>query len=469
MINKEYFEKTRDLLAIVGADGQFHELSKAWESVLGWSISELKSKKYQELLHPDDRERTKYADDKYRDKNIRSAYLENRYRHKNGGYIWLQWDGYLMEDKRMYAVSRDVTILKEKEFFFNEVQKLAKIGCWKIDLDNNEIILSDEIGRIYEEEIGSSLKFEKAVGFYPVEFREIIFKKVSNLIKNSEPFDLELPFKTASGKIKTVKVTGRSTEKNGIKEVYGLFQDITDQILKENELDLQRAKSIQASKMASLGEMAANIAHEINNPLSLIQGRAEHLLDKLNINTSSKEELTGGLQQIQRTSDRIAKIVRSLGAFSKAGQSAFIRLPLKSVVEDFLGLCAEKLKNEGYQLVLSEIPNVKVDCRGPELSHVFLNLVNNSVEALRKSNEKWIKIDFEQKPNILLISFSDNGKGIDKSIQDKIMQPFFTTTENGSGLGLSISSGIIKNHKGKFYLDEQQSKTTFCIELPYAK
>src|SRR5690606_19981368 len=124
-------------------------------------------------------------------------------------------------------------------------------------------------------------------------------------------------------------------------------------------------KSINSSKMAALGEMAAGIAHEINNPLALIQGKAEHLSNKVKAGTVTTEGLLNDLDVIQRTSTRIAKIIKSLRRFSKNNdQSEFIKIPLKSIIEDSFEVCAENIKSEGYELLISEIPNIDLKCRG---------------------------------------------------------------------------------------------------------
>lgn len=467
--NKEYFERTKELLAIVSGDGSFEEVSKYWEQTIGWTVEEMKSKKYLDLVHPDDIEKTIQAAERHHRVGGSSGYFENRFLHKEGGYVWLQWDGFIFEETKFYSVARNITVLKEKEFFFEEMQKIAKIGCWKVDLKTAEVLVSNEIYRIHEVEEGSYFDISKGLTYFPEETRELLQEKASNLAEKKEPYDLELPFITAKGNSRTVRIIGRSRESTGTSDVYGLLQDITEQVTKQKELDTQRIKNINTAKMASLGEMAANIAHEINNPLSLILGRAEQLKDKLVADRVTREEVIAGLDQIQKTSSRIAKIIKSLKTFSRSDEfTTFAKTPLKNIVEDSLELCFEKLKNDGYSVVVSEIPNIEINCRSAQLSQVFLNLINNSVEAMADKKEKWIKLNFKLNKGYVLIEVIDNGQGIEQSIRDKIMQPFFTTKENkGTGLGLSISNGIISAHKGRFYYDESKERTTFCIELPY--
>lgn len=470
--NKEYFDQSNsELLAIIDNEGRFEAVSKRWRETLGWTTEELKNKTYLELVHPDDLEKSVKAAAQQRADSGSVGYFENRFMHKDGGYVWLQWGGYHLGDNKLYAIARDITVLKEKEFFFEEMQKISKVGCWKFNLKTGDSLLSNEIFRILDEKEDSSFSIEKGIDYFQGEARNCIQEKMDNLIEKNEEYDLELPFISKIGNKKIVRIIGRSKKTAGAKEVYGLTQDVTEQVEKQKEFEKQRIKSINASKMASLGEMAANIAHEINNPLSLVLGRAEQLKEKVENDKISKEELLAGLIQIEKTSVRIASIIKSLKTFSKSDEiSTFNKVPLRNIIGDTLELCAQKLANDGYNIVASKIPDIYINCKGAQLSQVFLNLINNSVEALANKKEKWIKFDFELKDKFVLIEIVDSGHGIEKSIQDKIMLPFFTTRENkGTGLGLSISRGIISDHKGKIYYDNSKQSTTFCIELPYEK
>lgn len=143
---------------------------------------------------------------------------------------------------------------------------------------------------------------------------------------------------------------------------------------------------------------------------------------------------------------------------------------VNAIIEETLSLCREKFYNHGIQITVNiELElTYMVECRSVEISQVFLNLLNNSHDAILDLNEKWIKIDVKDSGEYVEVSITDSGSGIPKEIQDKMMQPFFTTKEvgKGTGLGLSISRGIIDSHQGKMYIDPNNKNTCFIIKLP---
>lgn len=232
--------------------------------------------------------------------------------------------------------------------------------------------------------------------------------------------------------------------------------------------------NIQASKMASLGEMASGIAHEINNPLSVILGRASILQSKvedLKVEGQGKEKIIEDLKKIEATVHRIAKIIKGLKSFSRnADNDPMVRVSLKNTIEDTLELCTEKFKNRSIELRIKLDPTKPLDVEGrpAQLSQVFLNLLSNSLDAVELLPEKWVEISFQESKGKVEISMIDSGNGIPPDTAEKMMQPFYTTkgVGKGTGLGLSISKGIIENHGGRFFYDSKSKNTCFKIELP---
>lgn len=247
----------------------------------------------------------------------------------------------------------------------------------------------------------------------------------------------------------------------------------TDMVEAQNKLREQEAKAYFTSKLASLGEMAAGIAHEVNNPLAIIQGSA-NMLDKIIDKEPKDVELIKALSgKIIETSERISKTIRSLKALSRNGVNdpkTKVSLPL--VINQCLDISLQKLKALDIQLIY-EAPSedVIVFGREVELSQVLINLMMNSIDAIRNLEEKWIKIEILKNSAFVDIKVSDSGKGIPPEIRDKIMNPFFTTKDvnQGTGLGLSISKNIISSHGGELSLLPNEAHTTFRIRLPLEK
>lgn len=234
------------------------------------------------------------------------------------------------------------------------------------------------------------------------------------------------------------------------------------------ELENSRMQLINASKMASLGEMASGLAHEINNPLAIIQGKVKVIslmFEDLNI---THKPLVTEVDKIKATTERIEKIVKGLTNFSRPSQfDPFEPTSLNKIIQETLDLCSEKFKAEGISIIIHNVPNIYIACRPSQISQVLINLFNNSGDAIRDRDIKWIELSFKITGNTLSIIFTDSGPGIPVEIAEKIMEPFYTTKDanRGTGLGLSIAKSLIENHGGNLRLDSTHVNTRFILEL----
>lgn len=239
-----------------------------------------------------------------------------------------------------------------------------------------------------------------------------------------------------------------------------------------NSLVKQRESSLYAEKMASLGEMAGSIAHEINNPLAIIQGTAHKMLIRLRLEELNREELKQTACTILKTAERITRIIHSLKFVARDGSmDPFVNSSIRSIVDETLALCESKLKNENIDIDAKSVPaDLYCVCRAVQISQVLINLINNAVDAIRDLPEKWIRIEASLQDGWIEIAVTDSGHGIPKDLADKIMKPFFTTKGigKGTGLGLSISLGIAHAHGGALQLDESSPHTRFILRLPQA-
>lgn len=240
----------------------------------------------------------------------------------------------------------------------------------------------------------------------------------------------------------------------------------------EQEIEQMRVLQQNSAKMASLGEMAGGVAHEINTPLGSILLTSQALKGIVSdLDTPSKKTLVEMVDLIEKTTNRISKIVRSLKTFSRGSSDApFIETRLWEIVDGAVTLCTEKFSQLGVDLKIkiSESDETKLQCRESEISQVILNLLTNARDAVEPLNDKWVQLDYKNNGNTIQIRITDSGPGIPKEIQDRIFNPFFTSKEigKGTGLGLSISKGIIESHGGSLTLDTSSPNTTFIINLP---
>ncbi len=252
-----------------------------------------------------------------------------------------------------------------------------------------------------------------------------------------------------------------------------LFLVGLDKINANTTILSQQTQITQSAKMASLGEMAGGIAHEINNPLAILRGRFEQLRSVLNHPEINRDMALKFCESGVQMTDRLKRIIQGLRQFSRDGaQDPMVPVKLTDIINDTLVFCSEKFKTRGIQLEVPEIPpDLSIAGRHTQISQVILNLLNNAFDAVCNLSDKWVKLQVvlpEGQPNICKILVTDSGPGISKETADKLFQPFFTTkgVGQGTGLGLSISLGIIKDHGGVLTYDRSCPNTRFVIDLP---
>ncbi|WPU64125.1 sensor histidine kinase [Peredibacter starrii] len=221
------------------------------------------------------------------------------------------------------------------------------------------------------------------------------------------------------------------------------------------------------AKFFELGMMSAGIAHEINNPLTIIQARTTQLL-RIYRNPEQQKELAQGLQQILYTTDRIDRTIKSVrNVFYQQDQLPYERIELKTLLDNVLVFCGQRLQNHGIELRLSEVEGIYLRGHEVQLEQVFVNLVNNSLDAIDGENEKWIELSTVQRNGYIDIYFKDSGNGISPEVVEHMMEPFFSTKGNkGTGLGLTLINAILHKHGGNISYVPNAPHTTFLIELP---
>jgi len=270
--------------------------------------------------------------------------------------------------------------------------------------------------------------------------------------------------------LRTVKVPVFS-ESGQPQYVLGISEDITEKKEQRQLIEAQQKKIFASSKMSALGEMAAGIAHEINNPLAIILGRSTQLIEISKYEEPNLDLIRSGLEKIGSTAERIAKIVRGLKKFSRHGEAEpILSVSVFQIIADTLELCDEKAKNLGIHIrkKFDESQSFLLECRPVMISQVLLNLLNNACDAIGPLDEKWIEIEVSATSELICIKIRDSGPGIAPHIVERMMEPFFSTkaVDVGTGLGLSISKNIIEEHGGRLQYIANEANTCFQITLP---
>ena len=246
--------------------------------------------------------------------------------------------------------------------------------------------------------------------------------------------------------------------------------DITERKMVEEEAERQRAALVHSEKMASVGELAAGIAHELGNPLGAILGRVEFLRMLLASGKAGQPEILKTLLTVESLADRMTAIIRGMRALSRDGTNdPFHRVEIGQLIKDVTEFSAESFKEHGIRLELVgfDLP-LELDCQETQIGQIFVNLVNNAKDAVMPLEDRWIRVEVADRGEAVEVSVMDSGKGVPAAIREKIMRPFFTTKEmgKGSGLGLSVSRTIVESHGGKIWLDADSPQTRFVVKLP---
>jgi PAS domain S-box-containing protein len=400
----------------------------------------------------------------------------------------------------------DITDLKQAEMALKRSQSLlsataaaARMGGWEVDLASDTHYWTDETFRIYEVASDFVPTMATALAFYAPESLPVITEAVERAIEFGEPFDLELYLITAKGKKRLVHAIGYAEFIEGkAVRLMGTIQDIHDQRLAEQELKKMQAQVIQQEKLATIGQLAAGVAHEINNPIGFVKSNLvslekynrkifdylsrERLAIERYLPKTELAELAGfwrsakldfiseDIQDLVRESvegtDRVRKIVQDLVSFSRNEGKELEPVNVNECLERSISIVWNEIKHLA-ELRTDFAEVVPVMANGQKLSQVFINLLINATHALDKHGV--ITVRTWQEESAVCIAIADTGCGIPLEIREKIFDLFFTTKEpgRGTGLGLAISNDLVHKMGGAIDVESEVGVgTVFTIRLP---
>ena len=272
--------------------------------------------------------------------------------------------------------------------------------------------------------------------------------------------------------------TEKLSKANEELKVKNIERKQAEEALKQTYQDLRNTQGqlIQAAKLASIGQLSAGVAHELNQPLMVIRNKAQLIQRAIKKNRLEEDDLNGQLAAIGRNTKRMMNIINHLRTFSRQSPLDFHPVDINRVIENTFLMMGEQLRRHDIEVKrdpAANLPGIQGDAN--QLEQVFLNLIINAGDAIETAgNNRRIEIITrisDEVKGAIEILIKDTGGGISKECLEKIFDPFFTTKEvgKGTGLGLSISYGIVKDHKGEIEVAETGPEgTTFRIRLPIA-
>jgi len=468
-------------IRITGDNGEIIYANKALLDMYGYkNIEELRASPPQEHYTPASQAEFDRRHEKYLLGEQLPDQLEVDIIHKDGAVRHLRlsgqnvlWNGKWLRQ----VINQDVTELVEAEKTVRESEEKYRM---LVENTLDVIFTTNE----NEEFVYISPSVKSMLGYDPEQligkpFISFVYQEdvplLQQEIKNNYRTDylvskdIEYRMRHASGE--PVWVLSRGTRmvdsNSNFRDFIGIIRNITEHKLMDQERQKLEDKSHVANRLAAVGEMAAGIAHEINNPLTGVLGFSQMLLQREDL----PEEIKAELKLIADGSQRVADIVRRLLTFARQAKPIKTLVNLNDIIDNTLKLREYVLKTNNIQVVKrydADLPSTIAD--PGQLQQVFLNLIVNAEQAMKKANGKgMLTITTETKDNNIFISFQDDGPGISKENLGHLFEPFFTTKDvgEGTGLGLSLSRSIILEHNGIMRVDSEFGHgATFTIELP---
>ncbi len=336
------------------------------------------------------------------------------------------------------------------------------------DIKGNILIFNDVASEISGYSVHEALTRLNIRDLYPGNAAFMVMKKL-----RSEKFGGKGKLKSYhvdllcnSGEVIPIRLNA-SIIYEGQKEVatIGYFHDLRDEIRIKKELEKAQTQLLQAEKMASLGKLAAGVAHQLNNPLGGITLFTQLVLEDYDLPEKARDDLNRILKDAQRCRDTVKELLE----FARQTRQEMQPHDLNKAINRTLFLLENQTLFHNIWIekqLLSSLPQVHADIQ--QLNHLLMNLILNAAEAMEGHGTLTVKTELCEDKKRLLLAISDNGPGIPDHVRPHIFEPFFTTKElgQGTGLGLSMVYGIVENHGGKIHtLSRVGEGTTFIIEL----
>ncbi len=541
------FENTNTGMCLVDLKGNLARVNNKMCEIFGYTKEELEHMTVNDIAHPDDIGKSPEFIQKSLQGKIGSSIFEKRYFHKKGDVLTCEVSSSLIRNTAgapLYFISHihDVTerkrieeALRESEEKYRHILENMEEGYFEIDLVGNFTFVNNaecrNLGYTKEELIGmNNRQYQNEATI------RRMYQIFNNMYKTGEPIkviDIEIIRKDGTKKFNEISVSLIRDSKGKKIGFSGVSRDITERkraedALKKNseelirknqereesrkniqitlerlgkayeELKTSQAKILQQEKMASIGQLAAGVAHEINNPMAFIAsnlGTLDKYIHRLIdfIQTQSEvikslkdadaikklgkkrkelkldyviEDVKGLITESLDGSERVQKIVLGLNRFSRVDEEEYKDADINECIESAINIVWNELK---YKSTLKKdygkLPRTK--CYPQQINQVFINLLINAVNSIEEQGT--ITIKTWNKDRSIWMIISDTGCGIPQERLSKIFEPFFTTKDvgKGTGLGLSITYEIVQRHKGDITVESEVGKgTTFTIRIP---
>ncbi|MGB2634662.1 MAG: PAS domain S-box protein [Candidatus Acidiferrum sp.] len=361
--------------------------------------------------------------------------------------------------------------LQRSEAFLAQGQRLSRMGSYSWRAATDEITWSDELFRIYELEPPLTPARIRA-RVHPEDLT--LYEKMGEQARSEgNEFESQYRLVMPDHSIKYLHAVAHATrDKNGHLEYIAAVQDVTARRLSEEALDKARSELARVSRLTTMGELAASIAHEVNQPLTAVTNNANACLRLLANRSLDPAVLRQVLEEIVADSSRASAVISRIRGLIMKTPAERNSLNINEVVQEVSALAGHELQKRGIAIefqLAETLPLVRAD--RVQLQQVLLNLTMNAIEAMTSITDRprviWMRSEVDESGNVL-VAVRDSGPGLGAEAIN-LFTPFFTTKASGLGMGLSISRALVENHGGRLWAAPNSPQgAVFSFTLPTA-
>ncbi|WP_251554107.1 PAS domain S-box protein [Neobacillus muris] len=458
------FSCDSDAIYVMDLDGFFLPLNPACERIFGYDPGQFAKLNYMKIVTLEHLDRALSFFYKAIEGKLQN--FDCQIIHQSGVILDVNITNYpiVVEEEiiGVYGIAKDITEIKQRRRrLTEEIQQREAIYREIVEHSPDAVVIAKSNQILFANDTAIQLAGARyksdLIGrcindFIVNEFSDILKERVKQVETGEIADFIDTKLVRVDGKIIDVETKAIPAIYQNEPARHIIIRDISEKKRTQNLL-------LQSEKLSVAGQLAAGIAHEIRNPLTSIKGFLQLMEADKNVKPTY-------IEIIKSEMNRIEQILSELLLLSKPQGQKFKQTNLLKILEDVKALIDTQaiLNNINITIICStEIP--LLICDENQLKQVFINLLKNSIEAMPNGGDIKIEVD-RPEDGIVLIKVADQGTGIAKEHLDQIGQPFFTTKENGTGLGLMISMQIIKNHNGTFHISSSPNGTVLEIALP---
>ncbi len=474
------FEQAAVGITHVGTDGRFLRVNDKLCTILGYQRDELLKMTFQEISHPDDLEADLNHVRQVLSGEIKTYSMEKRYIRKDRSTVWANLTVSLVrsdagEARHFISVVEDITerkraseVLRESEERFRALAERVLVGIY-ILLDSKYVYINPAMARIFGYSVSEMTGMTPSEIVQPSDQEKVgdhIRRRIAGEMPSARD---EVRGRHRDGSTVDVEVWCSRVEIDGKPALVGTVVDITRRKRAETETQRLRQELARFSRVATVNELTASIAHELNQPLAAILSNAQAALRFMQSGAPDLKELREILDDIVADDRRAAEVIRSMRSMLKSGVNEHHPLSLNNLITEVMPIVRNDAMIRRISVVLDlGSPMSLVEGNRIHLQQVILNLVVNAFEAMEASKEsREVMLRTRQEAGEIVLEVRDSGPGIPADKLNSIFDPFFTTKTTGLGMGLSLSHSIVTAHHGRLWAENNPERgATFHMVLP---